>query len=69
MDESSIIARDERVSEMLSDPDRYFSAARRRAWSRAMSDVAADLDRRARARRNGDVRESRSRGIVSRDEV
>jgi hypothetical protein len=53
MDERSITARDARVTAMLSNPDRYFSAARRRAWSKAVVEVAADLDRRARARRGG----------------
>ena len=53
MDERTIVARDERVSAMLTNPDVYFSAARRRAWVKAVADVAADLDRRARTRRNG----------------
>jgi hypothetical protein len=59
MDHRSIIARDARVSAMLSNPDRYFRAARRRAWSKAVAEVAADLDRRARARRDGDPRAAR----------
>lgn len=53
MDERTIIARDERVSAMLTNPDLYFTDARRRAWVKAVADVAADLDRRARSRRNG----------------
>jgi hypothetical protein len=53
MDKSPIVARDARVSAMLANPDRYFHDARRRAWVRAVADVAADLDRRARDRRNG----------------
>ena len=59
MDKRSIIARDARVSAMLSNPDRYFRAARRRAWNKAVAEVAADLDRRARARRDGDLHATR----------
>jgi hypothetical protein len=61
MDERTIIARDARVSAMLTNPDLYFSAARRRAWAQAGADVAADLDRRARARRNGALDNARPR--------
>lgn len=53
MDKSAIIARDGRVSAMLTNPDLYFNDAHRRAWVKAVADVAADLDRRARTRRNG----------------
>jgi hypothetical protein len=53
MDERAIAASDERVSAMLSDPDHYFSDARRRAWAEAVADVAQYLHRRARARQNG----------------
>jgi hypothetical protein len=53
MDQRTIVTRDARVTAMLSNPDLYFSNARRRAWDKAVVDVAADLDRRARARRDG----------------
>ena len=53
MDKGPIVTRDERVSAMLSDPDVYFSDARRRAWAEAVADVAEYLDRRARARNDG----------------
>lgn len=53
MDERTIIASDARVSAMLTNPELYFSAARQRAWMKAVADVAADLDRRARERSNG----------------
>ena len=53
MDEPAIIARDSRVSAMLTNPELYFSDVRRRAWVKAVADVAADLDRRARSRRDG----------------
>jgi hypothetical protein len=61
VNEHAIVARDERVGAMLSDPDRYFSDARRRAWTKAVADVAAYLDRRERARRNGAFRVSWTR--------
>lgn len=61
MEERTIITRDARVSAMLSNPAGYFSVARRRAWEKARVDVAADLDRRARVRRNGTLRPKRPR--------
>jgi hypothetical protein len=60
MDERTMVARDARVSAMLSNPDLYFSNARRRAREKAVTDIAAELDRRARARRNGVARRPRS---------
>jgi hypothetical protein len=63
MDERAIVTRDQRVSAMLSDPDLYFSDARRRAWTKAVADVAAYLDRRERARRNGAIRVARARSL------
>lgn len=48
-----IVARDPRVLAILTGPDDYFSNARRAAWRKAREDVATDLERRARRRRNG----------------
>jgi hypothetical protein len=64
MDERTIVARDARVSAMLTNPELYFSDARRRAWVRAVADVAADLDRRARARRNGRTHPADAAGSI-----
>lgn len=41
---------DQRVEAMLADPDRYFTAARERAWIVARLEIDLDLARRARAR-------------------
>lgn len=53
MDGGKVVARDPRVGAILTHPDIYFAAARRRAWPRARVDIEAELDRRARARRDG----------------
>jgi len=49
----NIVARDPRVLAILTRPDDYFTNARRTAWRKAREDVATDLERRARQRRNG----------------
>jgi hypothetical protein len=43
-----VVARDPRVRSILTHPDAYFSAARRRAWPQARADVELELDHRAR---------------------
>ena len=43
---------DGRVSEILSDPDRYFAASRARAWIAATVEIDADLAQRAEQRLN-----------------
>ena len=43
---------DARVAEILSDPDRYFAAARARACIAAKAEIDADLAQRAQDRRN-----------------
>ena len=48
-----VVARDPRVRSILTQPDAYFSAARRRAWPQARADVELELHRRSRARRDG----------------
>jgi hypothetical protein len=55
MDGAEVIARDPRVRAILTQPEAYFSAARRRAWPQARADIALELDRRDRARRNGSL--------------
>jgi hypothetical protein len=50
---NGIVARDPRVLAILTAPDAYFDNARRKAWREAREDIATDLDRRARRRRNG----------------
>jgi hypothetical protein len=47
-----VVAHDARVWAILKTPDEYFARARREAWLRAREDVAADLARRARRRRD-----------------
>ena len=48
-----LAARDPRVRSILTEPDAYFSAARRRAWPQARADVELELHHRRRARRDG----------------
>lgn len=48
-----IVAKDPRVAAILTAPEAYFEDARRKAWREAQADIAFDLDRRARRRRNG----------------
>jgi hypothetical protein len=48
-----VVARDPRVRSILTHPDAYFSAARRRAWPPARADVELELEQRSRARRDG----------------
>jgi hypothetical protein len=45
-------SRDDRVAEILSDPDRYFAAARARARIAAKTEIDADLAQRAADRLN-----------------
>ena len=52
-----IVAHDARVWAILTTPDEYFARARRQAWLLASQDVAVDLARRARLRRNGGLKE------------
>ena len=47
-----IVAHDARVWAILKTPDEYFARARREAWLHATQDVAADLARRAKRRRD-----------------
>jgi hypothetical protein len=51
-DSAELAARDPRVRAILTEPDAYFAAARRRAWPQAGADIQAALDRRARTRHN-----------------
>jgi len=53
MASAELAASDPRVRAILTEPDAYFSAARRRAWPQAGADIQAALDRRARARHHG----------------
>lgn len=53
MDGAGLAASDPRIRAILTEPDAYFAAARRRAWPQAGADIRAALDRRARARHNG----------------
>lgn len=50
MDGARIAASDPRVRAILTEPEAYFMAARRRAWPQAGADIHAALDLRARAR-------------------
>jgi hypothetical protein len=50
-DRGLVLARDPRVRSILTEPDAYFSAARRRAWPQARADVELELHHRSRARR------------------
>jgi hypothetical protein len=43
---------DERVAEILADPDGYFARATARAWTMARAEVDEDLIARDRLRRN-----------------
>lgn len=47
-----LAAKDPRVLAILTAPEAYFRDARRKAWREARADIADDLDRRARRRRN-----------------
>lgn len=47
-----VVARDPRVSAILTNPDLYFNDACHRAWDNARADIARELARRARDRRD-----------------
>lgn len=53
MDSAELAASDPRVRAILTEPDAYFAAARRRAWPQAAADIHAALDQHARAQPNG----------------
>jgi hypothetical protein len=52
---NGLVARDPRVLAILTAPDDYFASVRRRAWIGAGEDIASDLARRARRRRDAAV--------------
>ena len=43
---------DTRLADILRDPDRYYAAARARAWTAATAEIDADLAERAQHRLN-----------------
>jgi hypothetical protein len=47
-----LVARDPRVLAILTTPDDYFARVRRQAWIGAGEDIAVDLARRAKHRRD-----------------
>jgi hypothetical protein len=53
MESAELAASDPRVRAILTQPDAYFAAARRRAWPQAAADIHAVLNQQARAQHNG----------------
>lgn len=53
MDHDELAASDPRVRAILTDPDAYFSTARRLAWPEAGADIRAALGNGTGARRDG----------------